>query len=169
MPLHQGPVLIDTNAILEAFRVGSWCALIRRYAVETVEECVTETQTGWQRRDPARRIEAHELRAALAAVHSVDDRQLAELAVQQEAKAPGIALDLGEKALWAHALGRDDNWVFCGPDKASMCVGIQLGYRERLVSLEWLFEEIGVRLRPRLKQAYTERWLASTLNTIVLS
>ena len=169
MPLQQRTVLFDTNAILEARRVDSLRALAARYAVETVEDCVTETQTGWQRRDHDRRIEAHELRAALAEVHSVDDRQLAELAVQKEAKAPDVALDSGETALWAHALGRDDNWVFCGPDKASMRVGIQLGYRERLVSLERLFEEIGVRSRTRLKQAYTERWLASTLNAIVLS
>lgn len=169
MPIHQGPVLFDTNAILETCRVCSLRAITARYAVETVEDCVVETQTGSHRRAHDRRGEVNELRAVLAAVHSVDDRQRAELAVQQEAKAPGIALDLGEKALWAHALGRDDNWVFCGPDKASMRVGIQLGYRERLVSLERLFEEIGVRPRTRLKQAYTERWLASTLNTIALS
>lgn len=63
VPLNQSPVLVDTNAILEACRVGCWRALAARYAVETVEDCVTETQTGWQRRDPDRRVEVHELRA----------------------------------------------------------------------------------------------------------
>lgn len=169
VPIHQGPVLFDTNAILEACRVGAWPALTRQYAVETVEECVTETQTGWQRRPPDRRVEEHELRDALAAVHSVNIHQVAELVVQREAKAPSVALDSGETALWAHALGRRDNWVFCGPDTASMRVGVRLGYRERIVSLERLIEEIGVRPRRPLKRAYTERWLASTLNTIVLS
>ena len=161
-------MLFDTNAILEACRVGSWHALAARYAVETVEDCVTETQTGSHRRGRDHRIDECELRAELAAVHSVDVRQLAGLALQQEAKAPGVALDLGETALWAHALGRRDDWVFCGPDKASMRVGIQLGYRERLVSLEQLVEEIGFRPRTPLKQAYTKRWLNNTLEEFVL-
>ena len=168
MPIHQGPVLFDTNAILEAFRVCALRALTARYAIETVEDCVTETQTGWEHRDPERRINERELRAELAAVHPVDVRQLAELAEQQEAEVLGVALDSGETALWAHALGQDDNWVFCGPDKASMRLGIQLGYRERLVSLERLFEEIGFRPRTPLKQAYTQRWLANTLEEFVL-
>ena len=168
MPLHQGPALFDTNAILEACRVCAFRALTAQYAVETVEDCAVETQTGWQRRNHDRRIDVHELRAVLAAVHPVDDRQLAELAVQKEAKAPGIALDSGETALWAHALGRNDNWAFCGPDKASMRAGILLGYRERLVSLERLFEEIGFRPRTPLKRAYTKRWLDKALEELAL-
>ena len=37
-------VLVDTNVIIEAHRISAWA-----YGVETVEDCVTETQTG---RDP---------------------------------------------------------------------------------------------------------------------
>ena len=61
MARHRGPVLIDTNAILECFRVGSWRALSSGYSIETVEDCVTETQTGFQRR---RRGTADRRRAA---------------------------------------------------------------------------------------------------------
>ena len=32
----------------------------------------------------------------------------------------GIALDKGEEALWAHALGRDNGWFLYGPDKANL-------------------------------------------------
>ena len=70
--------------------------------METVEDCVTETQTGFQRRRPEQSIAADELRASLAAVHSVTDRERAELALRVQ----DIALDVGEESLWAHALGR---------------------------------------------------------------
>ena len=73
--LHRGHALVDTNVILESHRVGSWRALTGGYRVETVEDCVTETQTGFQQRRPERRIDAGELRASLAATHSVGDRE----------------------------------------------------------------------------------------------
>ena len=131
--------MVDTNVILEAHRVGSWRALAGGYCLETVEDCVTETQTGFQRRLPEQRIDEKELRASLAVVHSVKDRERAVGTI----RAPHIALDLGEASLWAHALTRDDAWVLCGPDKASLRFGIQLGFRERLVSLESLLNNIG--------------------------
>ena len=58
MPRYIGPVLVDTNVVLECWRVGSWRALAGGYSVETVEDCVTETQTGFQRRRPEQRIDA---------------------------------------------------------------------------------------------------------------
>lgn len=50
MGRHGGPILVDTNVILESFRIGAWRALSGGYALETVEDCVTETQTGFQKR-----------------------------------------------------------------------------------------------------------------------
>lgn len=102
------------------------------YRVETVEDCVMETQTGFQIRRPEQSISARELQTSLAAVHCVGNRERAELAVLIQ----GIALDRGEESLWVHALGRDDDWVLCGPDKASLRCGVRLGFRERIVSLE---------------------------------
>lgn len=57
MARHQGPVLVDTNVIIESHRVVSWRALTGGYCVDTVEECVAETQAGAQRRRPTRRID----------------------------------------------------------------------------------------------------------------
>ena len=165
MARHRGPVLVDTNAILESHRAGSWRALAGGYPVETVEDCVTETQTGFQRRRPERRIDAGKLRASLAAVHSVADRERAALAV----RAPGIELDRGEASLWAHALHRNGAWVLCGPDKASLRFGVRMGFRERLVSLERLLDDAGHRPSPPLRTAYTRRWLNETLNELVLA
>jgi hypothetical protein len=113
MARHQGPVLVDTNAILECFRVGSWRALASGYSVETVEDCVTETQTGFQRRRAELQIDAAQLQASLKAVHVVEDAERAVVAV----RAPDIALDVGERSLWAHALTRSDAWSFAVPTR----------------------------------------------------
>jgi hypothetical protein len=165
MARHSGPVLVDTNAILECFRVGGWRALAGGYGVETVEECMTETQTGYQRRQPEQQINGAELRASLVSVHAVGDLELARVAVS----APDIALDLGERCLWAHALTRADGWVLCGPDKASLRFGVRLGFRDRLVALEWLLDAVGHRPKLDLRPAYTTKWLTKTLGELFIS
>lgn len=165
MGRHHGPVLVDTNAILESFRVGSWRALSRGYAVETVEDCITETQTGFQRRSPEMQIDAAELRVTLRAIHPVVDAQRAVVAV----RAPDIALDVGERSLWAHALTRSDAWVLCGPDKASMRFGVRLGLKNRLIALETLLSDAGHRPKEALKPAYTAKWLEKLLGELFMS
>jgi hypothetical protein len=164
MARHSGPVLVDTNAILECFRVGAWRALSSGYRVETVEDCITETQTGFQRRRPEQQIDGIGLRATLVAVRQVTDLERAVVAVS----APDIALDVGEKSLWAHALTRSDTWVLCGPDKASLRFGVRLGFRERLVALEWLLATAGYRPKEALKLNYTAKWLEQTLGELVV-
>ena len=163
MARPQRPILIDTNAIIEAHRVKGWPALVRNYHVETVEDCVTETQTGFQNRSPEQQIDAQVLRAALAAVHCVGDKERAILAL----KIQGIYLDLGEESLWAHALGRDEPWVLCGPDTASIRAGVRLGFHDRLVALESLFNDIGHEPKVPLRDAYTRKWLQKTIGKLV--
>ena len=48
--IRQQAVLLDTNVIIEAYRTRTWRALASVYRVETVEDCVTEKQTGFQLR-----------------------------------------------------------------------------------------------------------------------
>jgi hypothetical protein len=165
MARHHGPVLVDTNAILECFRVGSWRALSSGYRVETVEDCVTETQTGFQRRRAELQIDAAQLVGSLKAVHLVADAERAVVAV----RAPDIALDVGERSLWAHALTRSDAWVLCGPDKASMRFGVRLGLKARLIALETLLADAGHRPKEALKLAYTTKWLAKVLGELFIS
>jgi hypothetical protein len=159
------PVLVDTNVILECWRVGSWRALAGGYHVETVGDCVTETQTGFQRRRPERRIGAAGLRQSLARVHDVTPAQLAAVIVRDETIS---FLDVGERSLWAHALTRTDAWVLCGPDRASLQFGIRLGFRDRLVALERLLSDVGARPRQALRPAYTTRWLDTVLAELSL-
>ena len=67
---------MDTNTIIEAHPTRAWAALAGGWRVETVvEDCVTEPQTGFQRRRPERSITADELRAGLAVVYAVTDRE----------------------------------------------------------------------------------------------
>lgn len=155
MAKHRGPVLVDTNTIIECWRLGAWRALSGGYGVETVEICVEETQTGAQNRRPEQRIDLAELRARLKAIHRVG---LPELAAAI-ARDPDIAaLDPGERHLWTHALTRSDTWVLCGPDGASVRMGLWLGLRDRLVPLERLLAEVGF-TTGSLRSNHTRRWL----------
>lgn len=157
-------VLVDTNVIIESHRTGAWLALTARYQVETVKDCVAETQTGFQLRREEQDIDVRQLRDSLAAVHAVSTRELVELEIRIE----GIYLDTGEKSLWAHALGRNDNWFLCGPDRASLRCGVRLGFRKRIISLEELLRIAGHRTRKPLRDHYTKEWLERSLSMIVV-
>ena len=163
-PTRGTAVLVDANVIIEAHRTQAWRALVGGYDVETVEDCVTETQTGFQRRRSEQVIERDRLVESLANVQAVSDLERAELAV----RVGGIALDLGEWSLWAHARGREAPWVLCGPDKASLRCGVRLGFRERLVSLQGLLQGVGHRPKVALRRQYTRQWLDWTLGQLVL-
>lgn len=160
MARWHGPILVDTNVIVEAWRVDGWRALRGGYALETVEECVIETQTGFQNRRPEQQIDREALFAGLKTVHKVSDVEHAAALVRDGEIA---TLDEGEKALWARALARSDTWVLCGPDKASLRIGLRLGFRQRLVALERLFNDAGFRPKTPLRTAYGQSWLDRTL------
>lgn len=98
-------------------------------------------------------------------MHLVGDAELAVVAV----RAPDIALDVGERSLWAHALTRSDAWVLCGPDRASLRFGVRLGFRERLVALEELLDAVGHRPKIDLRMHYTSKWLQQVLGELVIS
>src|SRR5262249_42925951 len=119
-----------------------------------------------QRRRPEQQIDVTELRKSLAVIHQVEAAQLATALIRDQTFA---FLDVGERALWAHTLTRSDGWVLCGPDKASLRLGVRLGLRDRLVALEALLADVGFRPQEPLKRAYTSRWLADTLAELVVS
>lgn len=164
MTRHHGVVLVDANVIIEAYRTQTWSALAGGYRIETVAECVAETQTGFQLRRQEQLIDQSELRDSLTAIHQPVDRDRLNLT----AKHPDISLDEGEAALWAHAVDRVDDWILCGPDKASLRFGCKLGFRERLVSMEVLLKDVGVTRQLALRDAYTESSHQRFLRTITL-
>ncbi|MFN5997327.1 MAG: hypothetical protein ACK47C_10255 [Paracoccaceae bacterium] len=157
----EGTILVDTNVILEAHFKGCWKALSGAFQLETVEQCVVETQTGGQFRRPELRIDEVSLRASFKAVHPVSQLQIAKVI-----SAGGDSLDVGEQALWAHALDRQDAWVLCGPDKASMKFGFQNGHRTQLISLGELLSKI--KFNASLRRHFEKAWLDAFLRDLVL-
>jgi hypothetical protein len=162
MPV-RGPILVDTNTILECHRVGCWAGLSGHWSLETVEDCVTETQTGAQKRPPDQRISEAALRSSLSAVSAVAPIELARVALLG-----GPHLDDGERALWAHALTRADAWRLCGPDRASMKFGVHNRLQDRLVSLGSLLAGAGVRPKAPIKVHFEEAWLRQVVTQILM-
>lgn len=160
MARHTGPILIDTNVMIECWRVGAWKALAGGYKVETVETCLIETQTGFQNRRPEQHIDGDVLKRTIAQIHLVTQEQLAQAVTLDLVIG---SMDPGERDLWAHAISRSDAWVLCGPDKASLRIAIRLGLRDKMVSLERLLNEAGYRPRIDFGTAYTQRWQEKTL------
>lgn len=158
-------ILVDTNVILETKRTKTWNAFSSRYSLETVEKCVEETQTGMQNRNPQQWIGEISLRKDLSAVHAVSENQRANARLLNSSIE---RLDEGESDLWAHALSRTDDWVLCGPDVASMRLGVLLGHHDRLVALEEKLNVIGLR-SPRipLNQWFTSRWHRKQIGTLL--
>lgn len=167
MTKHHGALLVDTNVILECHRVGAWQALSNGYSVETTEVCIEETQTGIRKRQRLKQIDARDLRKSLKMIHPVRNR---EFDSSRKAIQIGInKLDAGETSLWIHILTRNDDWILCGPDKASLRCGVRLGFREKLVSLERLLIDVGHQPKIPLRRAYTDKWLRVTLSELVVA
>lgn len=157
-------VLVDTHAIVECHRTGSWQAFSRRYRLETVIQCVRRICRGRRAHRPQQQIDRARLVASLNAVHEPTERELAELALRTS----GIHLAEDEAALWAHTLGRDDDWVLCSSDAAGLRCGVRVGFRERLASLERLFQQGDVQPKKTLRRRHTEQSHRRRLRTIVV-
>ncbi|MCG5246888.1 hypothetical protein LPC10_17615 [Methylorubrum sp. B1-46] len=164
MAVHRGSVLTDTNTVIEAHRVGAWRALSSRYRLVTVAKCLEETQTGFQRRRPEENIDPTVLRPSF---HSVEpDDALAIMRLQLDG--PGAHLDAGELSLWTHALTREDDWLICGADAASMRFGFDQGHRARLVSLGGLLNDIGFRPALPLRRNFGKPWLDDLIHRLAM-
>jgi hypothetical protein len=154
MPDPNDLILMDANAIIESYRVGCFGVLSQRFQLESVEKCIEETQTGNQKRRTEERIDEASLRDAFSQIHHVTELEIAKLELMN-----GPILDDGEKALWAHALGREDVWFLCGPDTASMKFGYSCDCKDRLVSLGGLLGQVGYTPKIELKPHYQKDWL----------
>ena len=118
---------------------------------------------GIPRRRPEQSIGADELRASLAAVQTVTDEERAELASRA-----GHPVGFGRRV----ALGpcgqaeRPMGAVRSGQGQPTMRG--ELGFRERLVSLQELLDGVGYRRRITLKRHYTTKCLDGMLGNLVL-
>ena len=148
-------ILIDTNAIIEAHRVGCWRALCGYFTMESVEECVAECGTGDQMREDRVQVDVELLRKQMA-VHPVS----VELVIEFMKKVPDdfYDLDKGEKELLAYAFSRSEEvYILCSPDKASMRIGKLVGLLDSFKSLEEIAIKAG-RANLRLPDPFNEHW-----------
>lgn len=155
-------VFVDTNVIIESFRIGCWTAVCEHYAVETVEKCVEEAMTGDDTDPRYVPVDADILNAGLAARHAVRKLEIATLVLDfPQAK----GLDDGELQLLAHlcAQGVTDpvQIMLSTADKAALVLAGQLGWLDLLVCLESLADHSGVTRGQveALGRQYRARWL----------
>src|SRR5207249_5970818 len=109
--------------------------------------------------DPGRagyvEVDAETLRDGLKGRHGVTNKEKARLALA----CPGAdGLDVGERELFAHALGRADAWLASASDRAAMRAALTLNWEERFHSLEALAKAAGA--RPTLRDHFREKWLS---------
>ncbi|MNV50041.1 hypothetical protein D3C71_1420270 [compost metagenome] len=109
------------------------------------------------------RFEEANLRQSFHRVHEVSEAELVEVALRN-----GQGLDDGERALWAHALGRADTWVLCGPDRASMRFGYEQKMRDRVVSMGGLLNTINHRTARPLRPHFEQKWLEEVMVKLAL-
>jgi hypothetical protein len=157
-------VLVDTNIIIEAVRAGCWTAIKVHFSVHTVEKCREEARTGDIYRSDYVRVDEAELRDRIE-VHAVSDAELAALGVKDP---ESMHLDLGERHLWAHALGRRDDWIAACCDQGALNAAVRLGWRDRLVSLEALAAAAGAKravrqLKPQYSAVRLSKWLTDAI------
>lgn len=157
-------ILVDTNIIIESFRTGCWTALTAHFSIETVEKCCEEAHTGEAHRAGYVKVDTRTLRQGLT-IHRVSDRDLIALSIRD---IDAFRLDLGERHLWAHALGRNDAWLASSGDRAAVNAAVRLGWEDLLVSLEELANHAGARHALKyLKEQFGSARL-STWRTVAL-
>lgn len=157
-------ILVDTNIIIEAVRIGCWTGVTAHFQVATVAKCCEEAHTGDRRRAGYVQVSEKDLQSRLT-VHRVSDTDLAHLALRDT---ESFRLDPGERHLWAHALQRDDEWFACCCDHAAVNAAVRLGWQDRLVSLEELANDAGTgtalkRLKPQFSRVRLSEWVTAAL------
>jgi precorrin-4 methylase len=152
-------VLVDTNVILEAHRVGCWAALCQYFALHTVEKVVEETQTGFQNRSPEQTINEQTLRKQLKHVEHITDLQRAAFTTAHF----DAVLDDGERDLviYAGSLSVANVWLLNSPDIATIRHASRRNWLDQLISLEEMRQHLNPKAKTALRTNYTRSWLSS--------
>lgn len=157
-------VFVDTNVVIEACRIGVWNCITAGFAVETVDTCVAEAQTGPSGLQPGL------LSGSLARCHQVSRLERAEIVLAHQDAA---YLDDGEKDLFARLLadgGPGNELLIATADKAALIVAHKLGWLTCVRSLEELAREAGASraMLSRLESHFKEDWLSLIRTKIAL-
>jgi len=163
MALRRGDrVLVDTNVILEAHRLGCWRAMATEFSLITVEKVIEETQTGHQNRSTDQTIDATELRSSFDHIADPGLEQRAVIDIEF----PDHGLDDGEYHLVAYAatIGDEPAWLLNSPDKGTIRLCSRAEWLDRLVALEVMIDLLGLPHGRQLRGNYTRSWLETEIN-----
>lgn len=155
-------VFVDTNVILESFRVNCWTAICHNYAIETVEKCIEESLTGNSSNPRHIHVDRNVLVNGLANSHKISKRDIAKLVLDFPTCQ---GLDDGESHLfaWLYANGHHPEVLISTADKAAIVATSQLGWIDSTISLEKLIQQSGVSRQQfdKLAQHYRADWLSN--------
>lgn len=163
-------LIVDTCIIIEAFRTNCWSALCQHFDVETVEACVVECCTGDPLAPGRVPIDRNVLISGLAQVHSIDDLQLATLALEVD----GLpAIDEGELHLmaWLHTHPTvADIIMISTADRGAVRAAHVLGLIDRVRSLQVAAKAAGVGKAQldKLQHHFSEEWLSRVRTQLLL-
>jgi hypothetical protein len=148
-------IFLDTNVIIEAFRVKAWKPLAQMFRLCTVEECAIEAATGDKRRKGYAVVDVDAIRASA----SISKPDLASVASLTRSLPTGLMLDRGERDLIACALARPHGWLLCSADAAALRALHVLGKLEQAVSLEEIVR--AAKLNPAVREQFAKKWLSA--------
>lgn len=158
MSLQRGQlVLVDTNVIIEAHDTSCLSQIADGFSLCTVEAVIAETQKGKQRRRPEQNIDEQWLRSRIPHIGDVTDERRLDFTLQYQL----VGLDSGELDLLAYATDLQDVWLLNSPDLAVVRFAHQVGWLDRLVSLEAMARVVNARLSRNLRDNYRESWLSA--------
>lgn len=157
-------LLVDTVAIIDCHKFSCWNAVLSRFEVETVEECYRECCRGGRSPDHVQFDPALLLSQFAQPPHVVTEKMRATLAL----KTFNMRMDAGERDLMAYAITqRPYDFILCGPDAALVRAAIYTSLESRVVSLEEVAKQAGLRVKD-LDEKNTAGWLSRTRTRILL-
>lgn len=162
-------VLLDTNVFVEAHRVECLDALGKEFKIVTVDKVVEEIHTGEHLRDPKVNIDRKHLDSLLSEVVEMDEDDVLDWMEEHN----GLqGTHDGERhliALGLELIGQgNDVWFLSSPDIGAMRVMYNLGWRDRLISLEKMLDVLSCNPKQPLRDNYTERFHSQIITGFLL-
>jgi len=165
-------IFVDTNIILEAFRINCWNALCQKYTIETVEKCIEESLSGNPNNPQHIPVKRKNLVKGLTAIHDPDKKDIANLRLNYPETQ---GLDDGELHLiaWLYAqkIVPDALIQISTADKAAIVSISILGWLDSVTSLEQLLSGVGITKQQleKLREQYCSNWLKRIKTKICLN
>lgn len=164
-------VFLDTNVIIESFRIGVWSALSQTWTLETVHKCEEEALTGETSRPGRVAVDVTQLRKGLAQSYPVGRAERNKLIAAHPLCS---SMDDGEKDLYAYLYAHENPLppliVVSTADKGAIVRAKDLSWLDRLISLEELLDKSGVTRNQlsSLGDAYSKDFLATVRKNLIL-